>query len=104
MIAGRERELAQRLVVAPLTVKKAYDELERDGLIRTARGRGTFVADVAPATTATRVEALRGLVRKLVHEARLSGISNDELHELVREEASRLKGELDEFARQEGER
>ncbi len=37
------RELAERLVIAPLTVKKAYDELEAIGFIETQRGRGTFV-------------------------------------------------------------
>jgi len=99
-----QRELALRLVIAPLTVKKAYDELERDGLIRTARGQGTFVADVAEQSTRERVEALRGLVRKLVHEARLSGLSEDELLGLVRDEANRLTGELDALARREGER
>ena len=32
-----QRELAEQLVVSPLTVKKAYDELEREGLITTER-------------------------------------------------------------------
>ncbi|MGB5881665.1 MAG: GntR family transcriptional regulator, partial [Thermoanaerobaculia bacterium] len=44
-----QRDLAVQLVISPLTVKKAYDELEREGLIRTERGRGTFVASGAPA-------------------------------------------------------
>ena len=34
------RELAAQLVVAPLTVKKAYDVLEDRGLIETRRGLG----------------------------------------------------------------
>ena len=37
------RDLATQLVIAPLTVKKAYDELEQGRLIETQRGRGTFV-------------------------------------------------------------
>ena len=42
------RDLAEELVIAPLTVKKAYDELERQGYIETQRGRGTFVSEKLP--------------------------------------------------------
>jgi GntR family transcriptional regulator len=86
------RELATQLVIAPLTVKKAYDELERDGLIETARGQGTFVrADVAQASGPERREALRPGVRQLVHEAHLCGVGDEELLALVEEEAERLR-------------
>lgn len=89
-----QRELAQRLVVAPLTVKKAYDELERDGLIRTARGRGTFVdAELRPGDRAGRLEGLREHARRLVREALLSRVEVEELVELVRSEDARLRAE-----------
>lgn len=39
------RELAARLLVNPNTVQRAYQELEREGLLVTRRGQGTFVAD-----------------------------------------------------------
>ena len=39
-----DRELAAQLVVAPLTVRGAYDELEAEGYLETQRRRGTFVA------------------------------------------------------------
>lgn len=43
------RQLALDLEVNPATVAKAYQMLERDGIIRTAGRRGTFVhADAAP--------------------------------------------------------
>ena len=43
-------------------VKKAYDELEREGLIRTERGRGTFVAATAqPLDPESQRERLREL-------------------------------------------
>jgi len=42
------RDLSEQLVVAPLTVKKAYDELESLGYIETQRGRGTFVSEKRP--------------------------------------------------------
>jgi len=41
-----QRQLALELVINHLTVKKAYEILESEGLIYTNRGRGTFVAEV----------------------------------------------------------
>ena len=38
------RELAQRLVINPNTIAKAYRLLEREGVIATRTGSGTFVA------------------------------------------------------------
>lgn len=38
------RELSRTLTVNPNTVQKAYRELERQGYVYTASGRGTFVA------------------------------------------------------------
>ena len=37
------RELSEQLHVAEGTVKRAYDELERDGLLIKTPGRGSFV-------------------------------------------------------------
>ncbi|TDJ71238.1 MAG: GntR family transcriptional regulator [Planctomycetota bacterium] len=86
-----QRQLAQQLVVSPLTVKKAYDELERDGLIRTARGQGTFVAhDLPTPSRDANLDGLRPIVRQLVHEARLSGVPPKALSALLAEEQTRI--------------
>ena len=77
--------------MSPLTVKKAYDELQRDGLILTRRGQGTFVASELP--TASRdasLDGLRPIVRRLVHEAHLSGVPPEELATLLAEEQTHL--------------
>ncbi len=78
------RALAQRLVVAPLTVKKAYDVLESQGVVETRRGRGTFVAASAGAASVDALRALEGRVRTLIQQARAHGLSRRELLELVR--------------------
>jgi GntR family transcriptional regulator len=39
------REMAVELAVNPNTIAKAYQELERDGVIETPRGKGSFIAD-----------------------------------------------------------
>lgn len=40
------RKLALSLSVTPGTVAKAYQELERMGVIQTVRGKGAFIAEV----------------------------------------------------------
>lgn len=39
------RKLSRDLTINPNTVQKAYRELEREGFIYSAAGKGTFVAD-----------------------------------------------------------
>lgn len=39
------REMALELAVNPNTIAKAYQDLEREGVIETPRGRGSFIAD-----------------------------------------------------------
>jgi GntR family transcriptional regulator len=80
------RELAAQLVIAPLTVKKAYDELERVGLIDTQRGRGTFVTETLPAVDrAESRERLRDAAQRLLSQAALSGIPFAEVVGLLEE-------------------
>jgi GntR family transcriptional regulator len=87
-----QRELAEQLVISPLTVKKAYDELEREGLIRSERGRGTFVtAGAVPANSREQRERLRDEVRRLLSRAHLGGVSFEELSRLLDDVHAELK-------------
>jgi GntR family transcriptional regulator len=80
------RDLAEQLVIAPLTVKKAYDELERQGLIATQRGRGTFVSAQLPAVKPEqRLERLRDPAQRLLSQAALSGVPFEEVLDLLQE-------------------
>jgi GntR family transcriptional regulator len=88
------RELAERLVIAPLTVKKAYDELEREGFIKTQRGRGTFVAQRPPAEDGHQQrERLKEAARRIVTQAYLGGVPLNTVIELIRESHSELEAE-----------
>lgn len=42
------RQAAQELSISVITVKKAWEELERCGLIHTITGKGCFVAELSP--------------------------------------------------------
>jgi GntR family transcriptional regulator len=63
------RELALDLEVSVITVKRAYQDLESAGLIRTRRGLGTFVmavdqAEMRRAKLAEISEDLRGILAR----------------------------------------
>ncbi|MFQ5739557.1 MAG: GntR family transcriptional regulator, partial [Acidobacteriota bacterium] len=80
------RDLATQLVIAPLTVKKAYDELEQGGLIETRRGRGTFVRQRLPrARDGESRERLRDAAQRLLSQAALSGVPFSEVLDLLEE-------------------
>jgi GntR family transcriptional regulator, arabinose operon transcriptional repressor len=44
-IVYSENELAEKLNVSRLTVRKAYSEMERDGLLYKIKGKGTFITN-----------------------------------------------------------
>jgi len=80
------RDLAAQLVIAPLTVKKAYDELEQQGLIETQRGRGTFVCRTLPRRQDHHArERLRDAAQRLLSQAALSAVSFSEVLDLLEE-------------------
>ena len=69
------RDLSEQLVIAPLTVKKAYDELELLGFIETQRGRGTFVCARLPRPDPVhQMEEVRDSARKFLAQAYLAGL------------------------------
>jgi GntR family transcriptional regulator len=74
------REIAVHLQINPNTVNRAYIELEREGVLITARGRGTFVATgkrrIDPELRRAR---LRETARRALGEARAAGFDADEL-------------------------
>jgi len=80
------RELSEQLVIAPLTVKKAYDELEALGYIGTQRGRGTFVAARLPrAASALQIAQIAESARALVSQAYLAGLRLNEIVQLIKD-------------------
>jgi GntR family transcriptional regulator len=79
------RALAERLVINPNTVARAYRELERAGVVVKNGTIGTFVAGGVSSAPESRVEALTGRADALLAQAREMGVGVDELCELIRE-------------------
>ena len=76
------RKLAEELAVAPNTVVKAYNELQRMGLIGSRPGVGTVVvADPGGAVREYQIEAFYERLGVLVRDAVGLGITVDELWE-----------------------
>jgi GntR family transcriptional regulator len=74
------REVAVSLTINPNTVNRAYAELERDGLLTSRRGRGTFVSDAGkPADASSHAVRLKDIARRFLGEARAFGFSVQEL-------------------------
>jgi len=82
------RQLAGDLGINLNTVARAYRELEREGLVATARGRGTVV--VARRTTSpARPAELRARLRDLLADAKLSGLAPGYVRKMVLAEVER---------------
>jgi len=91
------RALAEELTIAPNTVVKAYNELQRGGLIESRPGVGTVVArGVDEVAREVRMEAFFERLEVLVRDAVGLGISQDELWERTDAEFDRAHGRAQE--------
>jgi GntR family transcriptional regulator len=82
------RQLAVDLAVNANTVARVYAQLERDGMLETRRGVGTFVRESPSpqAARAHRERELRELIRRFVGDAALLGFTLSELITQLRHE------------------
>jgi GntR family transcriptional regulator len=79
------RRLAGELLVSVITVKRAYEELERDGIIYRRQGLGTFVAETADRKSRDAKKArARRLLAEALKEATEAGLETREVVELLR--------------------
>ena len=79
------RLLAKELRISVITTKRAYEELEREGLIVTQTGRGSFVAEVSGERL--REEQRRAVEKHLadvVHAAKMGGLTAEEFIEIAK--------------------
>lgn len=83
------REMAVQVSVSVITVKSAYEDLERDGLIVSLQGRGTFVAERAGAASQKHaIEVVGTELRTLAQRAARMGVDRDTFRKLA-EDAGR---------------
>jgi len=80
------RQFAEDLLVSVITVKRAYEELEREGIIFRRQGRGTFVAERGgERSREAKLAAAKNLLREGFREAAEAGLKAPELAELAQQ-------------------
>jgi GntR family transcriptional regulator len=81
------RALAEQLLVSLITVKRAYEELEREGITFSRQGLGTFVAARGnDRTRADRRAMALDALRSAIHAGRQAGATDRELIQMLRDE------------------
>lgn len=79
------RTVAVTLRVSVIPVKQAWEQLEREGFISTAAGRGTFVSDLAHhEISGKRSAAAEELLSRAVQSCRDMGLSIEEVLEIIK--------------------
>ena len=80
-----ERRLANDLKISFLTVKRAYDELEQAGFIKTVQGKGSFVAPKnLELIREEKLKEIQDYIEKIYDISKISNISEEEIKELFK--------------------
>lgn len=86
------RKLAADLMVSLITVKRAYEELEKEGIIYRRQGLGTFVAEQgADRSRESKLGQARELIAAAAREAEEAGIARRDLPAFFQETLKQLK-------------
>ena len=79
------RSLANDLKISFLTVKRAYDELEQAGFIKTVQGKGSFVAPKnLELIREEKLKEIQDYIEKIYDISKISNISEEEIKELFK--------------------
>lgn len=84
------RQLAADLGINFNTVARAYRALESSGLVHTARGRGTRVLAAVETDEPSAAAGAREAIRNALADARLAGLTKEQLDMVLDEETSLL--------------
>ena len=77
------REFAQEAGVNPNTVQRAFQELEKEGLVYSARTSGRFVAEDEKLIDQKRHEIAQSLMKNFVTEMAAIGFSSAEIKAII---------------------
>ena len=79
------RNLANELKISFLTVKRAYDELEQAGFIKTVVGKGSFVVPKnLDLIKEEKLKEIQDYIEKVYNISKIANISEDEVKELFK--------------------
>ena len=79
------RLLAKELQISVITTKRAYEELEREGLINSIVGKGSFVSGADQEfIREQRLRIMENKMKEIIDESKLLGINFDEFTEMLK--------------------
>lgn len=78
------RKVAETLSVNPMTVSKAYSQLETDGVVERVRGKGMRVKQSASENLTDRKAALQDSAESMVAHARQLGLNDAQVAAVVK--------------------
>lgn len=79
------RKLALELKITPGTVSKAYQELERQQIIETIRGKGTFIAgEIVLKPDEVKLQAVRKNLQTELMELKMMGYDREMIVDLIK--------------------
>lgn len=77
------RNLAHDLQISVITTKRAYDELEQEGLVASVAGKGTFVTEKnKEAIREVRYRQLEEQVKEIVAQSKALGLGKEDVIDL----------------------
>jgi len=86
------RPLAERLVINPNTVAKAYRELEHEGVIELRHGAGAFVSgDARPRQLTEKMRAAQAIVAAAINRLRARGLGEEEIRRVFEAQLAGLQ-------------
>lgn len=78
------RALAKELEISVITIKRSYEELEKESFIETVHGKGSFVAaQNKDFIREKKMKVIEDKLSEVIDESRLMNISLEELTEMI---------------------
>ena len=77
------REMAVATRVSVITVKRAYQELEREGVIVTQQGKGSFIAEIDDLSLQLQHQEMQSYLSQAVLIARSLGMNRNDIKQII---------------------
>jgi GntR family transcriptional regulator len=78
------RSLAKELQISVITTKRAYEELEKEGLVFSIAGKGFFIADEnIDILREKKIRLLEEKICEIVKECEEAGLTIQDIHEII---------------------
>jgi len=87
------RDMAKMMTLNPNTVQRAYRELEREKVLVTVKGRGTFISEqYTPRKDEFKLSEVKDILKKGIVEAFYMGFNKDEVIDFVKKIVDEMEG------------